>query len=60
MISQLQGYKLRGRPVKVNYDTGKRATPPRRLETRLPNGERRSLDFPLTTTASPFVFDSYE
>ncbi|KAM0701085.1 hypothetical protein Q7P35_011446 [Cladosporium inversicolor] len=59
VISQLQGYRVRGRPIKINYDTGKRASRPRRLETRLANGERRSFDFSPTTTASPLVFDSY-
>lgn len=59
MISQLQGYQIRGRPIKINYDTGKRSKPPCRLSTRLANGERRSFDFSPTTTTSPFVFDRY-
>lgn len=59
MISELQGYMVRGRPMKINYDTGKRAHRPQRLETRLANGERRSFDFSSTSTASPFVFDRY-
>jgi hypothetical protein len=49
---------VRGRPIKINYDTGKRAKHPQRLETRLANGQRRSFDFS-PTTASPFVFDRY-
>ena len=45
--------------MEINYDTGVRAKYPRRLETRLPNGERRSFDFTPATAASPLVFDSY-
>ena len=58
VISQLQGHSIRGRTIRINYDTGKQAKRPRRLETRLANGERRSFDFS-PTTASPFVFDRY-
>jgi RNA recognition motif-containing protein len=57
-ISQLQGHVIRGRPIKINYDTGKRAKRPRRIETRLANGERRAFDFS-PTAASPLVFDPY-
>ena len=59
VISELEGHMIRGRPMKINYDTGKRAHRPQRLETRLANGERRSFDFSSASTASPFVFDRY-
>jgi hypothetical protein len=59
VIRQLEGHVIRGRPMKINYDAGKRAHRPQRLETRLANGKRRSFDFSSTSTASPFVFDRY-
>lgn len=58
VIRKLHGYLIRGRPIKVNHDVGKRAERPRRIETCLENGERRSFDF-TPRTASPFVFDRY-
>jgi len=58
VIQRLQGHLVRGRPMKINYDVGKTAERPRRLETCLANGERRSFEFS-TSTASPFVFDNY-
>jgi RNA recognition motif-containing protein len=59
VIRSLQGYQIRGRPIKINYDSGKREQcAPRRIETRLENGERRSFDF-TPNKNSPFVFDRY-
>jgi hypothetical protein len=59
VIEKLRGHLIRGRSIKINYDTGKRAEHrPRRLETRMANGERRSFDFNSTST-SRFVFDRY-
>jgi hypothetical protein len=59
VIEQFQGHLVRGRPIKINYDAGKRAEHrPKRLEIRMANGERRSFDLS-PTSASPFVFDRY-
>jgi RNA recognition motif-containing protein len=59
VIRRLQGYLIRGRSIKINYDAGKRQQrAPRRIETCLENGEQRSFDFTPTKT-SPFIFDRY-
>jgi RNA recognition motif-containing protein len=59
VIQRLRGYPIRGRPIKINYDAGKRQQrTPRRFETRSENGERRCFDFTLTEK-SPLIFDRY-
>jgi RNA recognition motif-containing protein len=60
VIRRLQTHTLRGRPIKVNYDTGKRDyTRRRHLETRMQNGSVQTFDFTPSAT-KPFVFDRYE
>jgi hypothetical protein len=58
VIRKLQGYLIRGRPIKINHHTRKRQERPRRVETRLEGGEQRSFDFTPPAT-SPSVFDRY-
>lgn len=58
VIDQLQGCRVRGRPIKVNFNSRKQAEHPRRLETRLRNGERQSFDF-TPSKPSSFVFDRF-
>ena len=58
VIERLQGHLVRGRPIKINFNSKKQAERPRRLETRLQTGERRSFDFNRGKT-SPFVFDRF-
>lgn len=55
---RLGGYKIRGRPIKIDYDVGKRSIGPQRTESHTRKGEWRRFDSE-RTTGSPMVFDRY-
>lgn len=53
VLRRLEGYRIRGRPTKINYDTGRRSKGRQRSETRMQPGPWE------LTTGSPMVFDRY-
>ena len=61
VIKKLQTKTIRGRPMKINYDSGKRGGPRRRhLETRMKNSSgKQAFDFK-PSAEKPLVFDRYE
>jgi RNA recognition motif-containing protein len=62
VIQKLKSKTIRGRPLKVNYDSGKRdGTRRRHIETRTQKGGWQAFDFkpPQPSDTEPLVFDRY-
>jgi RNA recognition motif-containing protein len=60
VIRKLQAQTIRGRPIRIKYDTGKRdCSEAFQLKTRMQNGEWKTFNF-TPSTAKPSIFDRYE
>jgi len=62
VIQKLKTKTIRGRPLKIKYDSGKRDGPKRRhIETRMQKGGWQAFDFrpPQPSATEPLVFDRY-
>lgn len=60
VIQRLQTRTIRGRPIRVRYDTGKRdRNEAHQIRIRMQNGEWKTFDF-TPSTAKPSIFDRYE
>ncbi|KAM0721634.1 hypothetical protein Q7P37_002559 [Cladosporium fusiforme] len=57
VLERLRGACIRGRPIKVNSDTGKRQRSSQRVQTQTQSGEWRTFD--LDPEDSTMVFDRY-